>query len=95
MDTLTVNGNGNAPELSFSTRLAILATGTTLDLSKLVENPHNLPITYEVDNQYQWYASVDDKGVVTANGEPYALVYVKTVGSLTYGSGKAAIEPIP
>lgn len=32
---------------------------------------------------------------VTANGEPYALVYVKTVGSLTYGSGKAAIEPIP
>ncbi len=64
-----------------------MINGETLDLSKLVINPHDLPLTYEVSGDYGGSVSVDSDGKVTANYGPFAMVNVYTSGSIEYASG--------
>lgn len=84
---LTVTGKDQWSGLELKQTKAVMAEGATLDLSKLVLNPHNLPIVYEVENEYSSNVSVDANGIVTANGSPYAMVKVRTPGNLEYRSG--------
>ena len=84
--TLSVTGKGQDPEISLTSTYALMADGTNRDLSKLVENPHSLPIEYEIDESTAGNASVDASGKVTANYGPTAIVLVKTPGNLDYGS---------
>ena len=84
---LTVTGKNQWSGLELKQTKAVMAEGATLDLSKLVVNPHNLPIVYEVENEYSSNVSVDANGIVTANGSPYAMVKVRTPGNLEYSSG--------
>jgi len=90
--TLTVKGKGASPELSLSTGIALMAVNGSLDLSKVVENPHGVPIEYEIDESTAGYASVDDSGKVTANYGPHAIVNVSTPGNLDYRSDQVSFH---
>ncbi len=83
---LTVTVDGNPSDFHLSTRHALLAYDAPLDLSKLVVNPHGLPVKYEVNEEYQYIATVDAHGLLTALSAPFAIVTVSTPGNLEYAA---------
>ena len=89
--TLTVTVDGNPSDFHLSTRHALLADDATLDLSKLVVNPHGLPVKYEVNEEYQYIATVDANGLLTALSAPFAIVTVSTPGNLEYAAASDSL----
>lgn len=89
--TLTVTVDGNPSGFHLSTHHALLADGATLDLSKLLVNPHGLPVKYEVNEEYQYIATVDANGLLTPLSAPFAIVTVSTSGNLEYAAASDSL----
>lgn len=88
---LTVTVDGNPSDFHLSTHHALLAYDATLDLSKLVVNPHGLPVKYEVNEEYQYIATVDAHGLLTPLSAPFAIVTVSTSGNLEYAAASDSL----